>query len=200
MEERESEMNAREEILSRLRKNTTETFEMPEINIDAIKYDDLVQAYIKASETSGCKVVRVGQGDDLNEIIRREFPDAKRIASNVEGITIATDNPDETVEAKDLNGTDLGILKGETAVAENACVWVPQTMKEKAVMFISEQLVIIVSAANIVNNMHEAYEKIQMSSYGYGSFISGPSKTADIEQALVMGAQAARAVTILLTD
>jgi len=88
----------------------------------------------------------------------------------------------------------------ELGVAENACVWIPQTMKEKAVCFISEELVIIVSRKNIVNNMHEAYAQIKMTDYGYGCFISGPSKTADIEQALVMGAQAARGVTIVITD
>ena len=37
-----------------------------------------------------------------------------------------------------------------------------------------------------------------MTDYGYGCFISGPSKTADIEQALVMGAQAARGVTVII--
>ncbi len=46
--------------------------------------------------------------------------------------------------------------------------------------------------------MHEAYKKINMTDYGYGCFISGPSKTADIEQALVMGAQAARGVTVII--
>ena len=38
------------------------------------------------------------------------------------------------------------------------------------------------------------------SRYNFGTFISGPSKTADIEQALVIGAQAARGVTVVLVD
>ena len=71
-------------------------------------------------------------------------------------------------------------------------------MKERVVCFISENLVILVQRNNIVNNMHEAYKKINMTDYGYGCFISGPSKTADIEQALVMGAQAARGVTVII--
>lgn len=36
--------------------------------------------------------------------------------------------------------------------------------------------------------MHEAYEKIKIDEEGYGVFIAGPSKTADIEQSLVVGA------------
>jgi len=85
-------------------------------------------------------------------------------------------------------------------VAENGCIWVPQTMKERAIYFISEELVILLDKKNIVNNMHEAYKRVEMNNYGYGVFISGPSKTADIEQALVMGAQAARGVTVVLID
>jgi L-lactate dehydrogenase complex protein LldG len=73
-------------------------------------------------------------------------------------------------------------------------------MKEKAICFISENLVILISRKNIVNNMHEAYDHIQFNDYGFGTFISGPSKTADIEQSLVYGAQAARGVTIFLSE
>ena len=89
-------------------------------------------------------------------------------------------------------------MKGEIGVAENGCIWIPQTMKERAVCFISEYLVILLDEQDVVDNMHEAYERITMTDYGYGTFISGPSKTADIEQALVMGAQAARGVTVVL--
>ena len=103
-------------------------------------------------------------------------------------------------EAADLDGTDVGIVQGALGVAENGCIWVPQTMKEKAVCFIAENLVILLSSKALVSNMHEAYRRIEMTDYGFGTFISGPSKTADIEQALVMGAQASRSATIVLID
>ena len=108
----------------------------------------------------------------------------------------ADKDPDMVSEASELADVDLGVVKGETAVAENGCVWVSQTMKERAVMFISQCLVIIVDRNDIVNNMHEAYDRVGQ--YGYGCFISGPSKTADIAQALVMGAQAAREVSVVI--
>ena len=97
----------------------------------------------------------------------------------------------------------MGVIRGEIGVAENACIWIPQTMKERAVCFASEQLVIVIRHDAIVNNMHEAYARIAASQeyfkeYKFGTFISGPSKTADIEGALVYGAQAARGVTVVL--
>lgn len=139
--------------------------------------------------------------DDLNEIVRQAYPEAQVFASNLPAITIAQKNPDTAAEAADLNGTDVGIIQGEVGVAENACVWVPQTMKEKSIMFISENLVILLDRQNIVDNMHDAYKRIKMDErYNFGTFISGPSKTADIEQSLVMGAQAARSVTVVILD
>lgn len=78
------------------------------------------------------------------------------------------------------------------------CVWIPQNVEEKALYFIAEYLVIILDKEKIVNNMHEAYTQIRFNEYGFGIFISGPSKTADIEQALVVGAHGAKGVTVLL--
>lgn len=187
----------KEDLFSKLRRNTKEQFDMPEKSIEGIKYQDVVQQFIEMSHTVGCEVIEAQAEDDINKLIQKAYPDAKVLASNVQGIK-ADLNPDTVSKAQDLNGTDVGIIQGEIAVAENGCIWVPQTMKERVVCFISENLVILVQRNNIVNNMHEAYKKINMTDYGYGCFISGPSKTADIEQALVMGAQAARGVTVII--
>ena len=146
----------------------------------------------------GGQVIEVDPGRDINTLIQGLYPEAKEIASNLPEVTIATRNPDTVGRARDLNGTDVGIIRGMFGVAENGCIWIPQQMKEKAVCFISENLVILLPKSQIVNNMHEAYQRIEFNDYGYGTFISGPSKTADIAQVLVMGAQAARSVTILL--
>lgn len=195
-------MSKKEDILGRIKANIHESYDMPELDgIRPVSYEDPVKQFAEMTATVGGRAVMPGDdgnGDDLNALIRRLYPEAKEIASNVEGITIATRNPDTVAEAQELNGTDVAVLRGEIGVAENGCVWIPQTMKEKAVCFISEYLVIIVDRKNIVSNMHEAYARISMPDMGYGCFISGPSKTADIAQALVMGAQAARGVTVVI--
>ncbi len=46
--------------------------------------------------------------------------------------------------------------------------------------------------------MHEAMLEIENFNEGYGVFISGPSKTADIEQSLVIGAQGPLSLTVFL--
>ena len=189
----------KEELLGKLRRNTIHQFDMPEASIDGIKYENTIEQFIEMSHKVGSEVIVAKAGEDLNELIRKAYPEAQVLASNVKGIKVDL-NPDMVSEAQDLNGTDVGIVEGDIAVAENGCVWVPQTMKERVVCFVSENLVILVHRDKIVNNMHEAYRRIHMTEYGYGCFISGPSKTADIEQALVMGAQAARGVTVIIVD
>ena len=187
----------KEELLNKLRRNVVRQFDMPSKPVDGIVYSDVTNQFVEMSKTVGAKVLEVKSSDDLNSVIREAYPNAKIFASSINGIE-ADLNPDTIASAADLNGTDVGIIQGELGVAENGCVWIPQTMKERAVCFISEELVILLDKDNIVSNMHEAYKRIQMPHYGYGVFISGPSKTADIEQALVMGAQAACGVTVIL--
>lgn len=189
----------KEELLKKLRANTREQYDMPDMTIGAITYDDPIKQFVEMTRTVGGKVMEVGRSESIDEIVRRAYPEAQTFASHLPELTIASKNPDTVAEAQDLNGTDVGIVRGEIGVAENGCIWIPQTMKEKAVFFISEYLVILLDKSRIVNNMHEAYARLTMDEkYNFGTFISGPSKTADIEQALVMGAQAARGVTVVL--
>ncbi|MBQ5407747.1 MAG: LUD domain-containing protein [Prevotella sp.] len=194
-------MSSKEDILKKYRANIHEQYDMPDLSdIKAVTYPDPLLQFMNMTKSVGGNAIEVEKGRDVNTIISELYPDAKEIASNLPEITIATRNPDEMGSALDLNGTDVGIIRGMFGVAENACVWIPQQMKEKAVCFISEHLVILLSKSQIVNNMHEAYRRIEFNDYGYGTFISGPSKTADIAQVLVMGAQAARSATVLLLD
>ncbi|MDO4980573.1 MAG: LUD domain-containing protein [Prevotellaceae bacterium] len=192
-------MSKKEDILSRYRANIKQQFDMPSLDdIKGITYPDPLVQFISISEGVGGKVVELEPGKDINDLIRELYPEAKEIASNLPEITIATRNPDTIGSPQALNNTDVGVIRGMFGVAENGCIWIPQQMVEKAVCFISENLVILLKKSEIVNNMHEAYKRIEFNDYGYGTFISGPSKTADIAQVLVMGAQAARSATVVL--
>ena len=194
-----SSQKTKDSILSKLRSNVRETYDKPDLSFAKLTYTDPVEAFIHTASTSaGAKVIEMKEDDDINELIRQAYPKAKTIASNVPGVK--TDkNPDTAKTPQDLDGTDVSVVEGTIGCAENACVWIPQTMEQRAVCFICEYLVIILDRKNIVSNMHEAYARIEMPEKGFGAFISGPSKTADIEQSLVYGAQSSCGVTIILT-
>jgi len=64
--------------------------------------------------------------------------------------------------------------------------------------FITQHLIIRLQMKNLVANMHQAYGNLSYEGLGFGLFVAGPSKTADIEQSLVKGAQGARTTLIVL--
>jgi L-lactate dehydrogenase complex protein LldG len=191
-------MSSKNDIIDNVRRHVSIEYDMPEIKIDAIKFGDPLGEFIEISRFVGGDAVLLKAGEDINALIKSLYPDVVTIASNLTGIIISSFNPDETEDPHNLNGVELAIVKGEFGVAENGCVWISQNVKQKALYFITENLVILLDKNRIVNNMHEAYENIAGKDYGFGIFISGPSKTADIEQALVMGAHGAKSVRIIL--
>lgn len=193
--------DSKKEILERCRRNALTSVERPDLSdISPLTFEDPLQSFIYTCGIMASKVVEGVKRSEVDAKIRELFPEAKEIASNLREVSIATRNPDTIAEARDLDGTDVGVISGVFGVAENGCIWIPQTMKEKAVCFISENLVVLLPKSEIVSNMHEAYGRIAFNDYGYGVFISGPSKTADIAQVLVTGAQAARTLTVFLMD
>lgn len=191
-------MSSKEDILARLRKHAIEPVKRPEMTFEPLAYEHPLEQFEKILQVAGASSVRLEAGQDVNEVIRSLYPEAWSIASNLPGITCATVNPDLLEDPRELDGTDVAVIRGEFGVLENGMVWVKQQTRYKAVFFISEALVILLDRRRLVNNMHEAYAQPGFDDFGYGCFIAGPSKTADIEQALVIGAHGARAVTVIL--
>ena len=199
MEEKQGKiMSSKEDILAAIRRNTGTRYEMPEIKLDAITYDDKIKHFADVLASAGGKAIILKEGENVNDVILREFPDAKRIASNLEEITCATFNPDTLDNPRELNGTDVSVVKGDYGVVENAAVWLPKLVRHKGLYFISNALVILLDKTKLLNNMHEAYTHNTNTQYDYGVFMSGPSKTADIEQALVFGAHGPIQVLVIL--
>jgi len=119
--------------------------------------------------------------------------------SLVPGVGRATVDLAAVTDPRTLADLDDCIAPGELAVAENAAVWVDgRALAHRAVFVITNHLVLVVRAGDVVHHMHEAYERLAERPRGFGLFISGPSKTADIEQVLVVGAQGARTCTVIV--
>lgn len=193
-------MSSKQQILDNIRRHTHTRYEMPDLNIEHTTYEDKLQAFLNISAGVGGRAELLGEGESIDEAIRRLYPDAQRIACNLPEVTIATYNPDDIDTPAELNGTDLMVMRGEFGVCENGAVYFEQSYKQRAIYFISEAMVILLDRNQLVDTMHEAYKRVPAEHPAeYRGFISGPSKTADIEQALVKGAHGAKETIVLLT-
>ena len=100
-----------------------------------------------------------------------------------------------------LENVEVAIIQAQFGVAENGAVWVTDELLPARILpFICQHLVAIVNRNDLVASMHNAYDIIGNSGYGFGAFIAGPSKTADIEQSLVLGAHGPKTMTVFLVD
>lgn len=194
-------MSSRDIILEKIRLANRNRQEAPKPDLsemDAVRYPDPEKKFSEVLVSVGGKVAFLEDGVSLADTVRNLYPDAVSIVSNLPEIDFATANPDQIDNPATLDGTDLAVVRGRFGVAENGAVWIEQDVRQRAVYFISEALVIVVPKGALVNNMLEAYRRIgEATDYQFGCFISGPSKTADIEQALVFGAHGARDVTVV---
>ena len=143
---------------------------------------------------SKASVVRKGE---LEKYLKTTYPQAQTIASTTEAISGNLDL--STIEDPlQLAAVDLAIMTAQLGVAENGALWVSESaMAVRALPFITQHLVLILDGP-IVPTMHEAYQQIEIAATGFGCFIAGPSKTADIEQSLVIGAHGPRSLVVAL--
>ena len=197
-------MSSRDDILAAIRKNTVCDFPKPDYKViehEAMTFPDPVEKFCENLKAVGGQGIFLKEGEDINTLIKSQYPDAKKIASHLPEITCANVNPNQLETPAELENVDVAVLQGYWGVAENGAVWYEQRdERHRAIFFIPECLVFILDKKHIVNNMHEAYQHIGNEHKDFAGFISGPSKTADIEQALVFGAHGAARLTVIIKE
>lgn len=191
-------MSSRDQILKAIRTNKGEARPLPEIIAQPRNTQNIVKQYKASLERNGGKFFEASSVQEINTYIKEQFPTAGRICSVVpdviNNVSLAT-IPDPHA----LNDVDVAVIKATVGVAENAANWLSEeAMIQRALPFITQHLILILEAKDIVPTMHEAYSKIPIDQTGYGVFIAGPSKTADIEQSLVIGAHGARSLSVFV--
>jgi len=151
----------------------------------------MVDKFKKALASAGGKAIEI-ERDNIPLKIKEIFGDDKKIVSYMKECKAKNIDEKTLKSPHDLKDIDIVIVESPLGVAENGAVWCSdKDIEFRAIFFITKTVVVILKKENIVDDMHKAYEKIDLASNNFGIFISGPSKTADIEQSLVIGAHGA---------
>ena len=192
-------MNSRETILEAVLQHQPPATPLPDISMFKGKTDDMVQTYMNIFKSIGGSVHLVADLDDVKELIRAEYDRTQTIITTLPEMTDIAELISPSVDPHVYEDVDLAVIHAHFSVAENGAVWLTEeVMGQRIVPYICQHLAVIVQAESIVPTLHEAYELIGAGDYSYGGFIGGPSKTADIEQALVLGAHGPLSMTVFI--
>jgi L-lactate dehydrogenase complex protein LldG len=204
-------MTSREQILADIRRQLTVDAPLPTLDGPWTRYDDPQRQFLDVLGSVGGHGQLVAGIAALRKETERIAAVTKslRTFSAVPAATPGTVGWETIDDPHDVADVDLAIVPGELAVAENAAVWVSDAVvPQRSVYYLAQHLVLVVPAERLVHNLHEAYDWLtaapgdsdasRFAEPMFGAFISGPSKTADIEQALVIGAHGARSLNVLL--
>ena len=195
--------SSRQQILARLRSQPLDVPPLPDvIHGEWLRFTDPVASLAECLRSVGgaCEAVPNLAAVRERLLAFPEMQQAESILSTVPGIGGNVDL-NSIASPRDLRALDFVIVPGQMAVAENGAVWVDDAaIRHRAIYFITQHLVLIVKRAAVVHNMHEAYSRLEATPKQFGCFISGPSKTADIEQSLVIGAHGCCSMQLYIVD
>ena len=192
-------MTSREKILAAVTSSKPALVPLPFVDSTTIiQYDDLLLQFKTVLESIGGTVIVIESLSVIREQIIKQTGEGCMVINTIKELN-GIDSNLQYLSADVLAGVDFTYIKGSVAVAENGAVWLYESqMINRLLPFICQHLILVIDKENIVATMHQAYQQIDTDKEGFGVFIAGPSKTADIEQSLVIGAHGARSLIVYL--
>lgn len=195
-------MSSRATILDKIKQNQPSSkSELPSLTFLGLDTFEILDKYKAVLQGIGGDFVEVPNYEAIIAFVKKRYDTEKRMITTIPelaGIAVTdwfNDDPHT------LENVELTLVKAHFGVAENSALWVTDDLLgQRVAPFITQYLAIVVHKKDIVATMHQAYDRIGNQEYGFGTFIAGPSKTADIEQSLVLGAHGARGLTVFLMD
>lgn len=191
-------MNSRDAILRALRRSRLEPVELPPLDGPFVRYDDKVLQFEAALGRAAGSLIRANSSDAVVAAVS-QLSAVRSAAAICSLVPEVSGNVPLKGRASTFDSVDVVVLRAELGVAENGALWITdEPVRQRSVYFLAQHVVALLDAACLVQHMHEAYAALEVSRTPFGCFVSGPSKTADIEQALVVGAHGPRSLSVVL--
>lgn len=195
-------MSSRDKILQAVNHNRPAFTPLPDLHVfSAPPVTERLPLFIKSFENAGGVVYQVPDYTSLSNLLEKQFVSPDRILTTITKVTFGHPITEVLDKGHHLAHLEVAVVLGQLGVAENGAIWISEEdLPARVVPFICEHLVLVLPVSKLVGTMHEAYQHLQVATPGYGVFIAGPSRTADIEQSLVIGAHGPKRAQVFLLE
>jgi L-lactate dehydrogenase complex protein LldG len=198
-------MSARERILARVRAAATHDAPAPARFVPAPRRSDFA-AFAEMLAAAGGEPSGPFSRGELGARVSercRAWAGGGRMLASAAARALLGPGPWREIPAdaapRDFADVAVAIFCGAFGVAENGAVGLDgREAAPRVLPVLCERLILLVDARRIVPDMHAAFEALPDGALlqHHFTFVAGPSKTADIEGALVLGAHGPRELAV----
>jgi L-lactate dehydrogenase complex protein LldG len=197
---------ARDAILARVRRGSAHRVAHPDAFEPAALPGDW-NSFAAVLRSVGAEPVGPVPRPELDRVVRAQIErrsSGGRVVADPGAHALLGAGPwEEVTDASSPHGladVAVSIALGSIGVAENAAVGVDgRHGGVRAMLFLAEHLILLLDARALAPDMHAATARLpaDATAHYHYTWISGPSKTADIEQTLVLGAHGPRSLAVV---
>ena len=218
-------MSSRHNILQRLRKaQPAKTFLRAPDHRDAALYrdypeadNDLAACFGKQLEALSGEFYRVpdekAAADQLLQlrastekggIMAHGDPLIESVFSHLNGLADLTREPDATdISSEEFARFQIGVTAADFLAARTGSIFLrTHTAGGRRLSALPPFHIVLAKSSQIVPSIDAVFPRLekQEGEWSYGVFITGPSRTADIEKILVLGAHGPKRLAVILID
>ena len=196
-------MSSRNQILQSIRSHAISSEPLPELQTEGVQFGDPMAKFCEVLAMVGGRGIHVATLAEAQQALNEipSYQSARLRVTAIPGVGETNFDAAAVTDPHDFEAVAFAVLPGLVACAENAAVWVTdENVPHRVLYFLTQHLALVVPSRSLVHNLGQAYPQINVESTRFSAWISGPSKTADIEQSLVIGAHGPRSLTVFLVD
>jgi L-lactate dehydrogenase complex protein LldG len=157
---------------------------------------DLLEKFCKLSESVGSTNI-LTPADSLEEVLKPFSSETRYVLADRFGLT------NNDIEVKE-EGVDFALVQADHLIAETGSVVLDSTSEKiRLATCLAEHLVIIIEKSRLVAELADVADFMTERNRdvnAYIAFITGASRTADIERVLTVGVHGPKEMTVVIVE